>query len=409
MTTAAPASAVPIWQGRAQPDELRTWLAVADDVAAALAGDVVERDRANALPVAPLQLLRNSGLANLLVPKHLGGQGAHWATAFAVVRRLARVDASIAQILGYSWLNQACTVFYAQDSTVTESWLRRSAESSWIFADAFNPVSPDLDLVHDGKTYELSGRKAFATGAAVADVLVTGAVAQGGPRDGELLVLALDPQTAGITHLGDWDNVGYRASASGGVAFDHVRVEGAHVIGADTGSPFSTVVTPGVQLLFGNVYVGIAQGALDQARELVLSRKNSWFLSGAERYSEDPVIHRTVGDLVAKTGAAEALADRLGPRFDEAVGRGPSITAEERAGLEVEVAALKVVATDTALEVSSRVFEVTGASSTASRIGLDLHWRNIRTHSLHDPVDYKRIEVGANFLNGTVAPISLYT
>jgi hypothetical protein len=36
-------------------------------------------------------------------------------------------------------------------------------------------------------------------------------------------------------------------------------------------------------------------------------------------------------------------------------------------------------------------------------------WRNIRTHSLHDPVDYKKIEVGAHFLNGTVQPVSLYT
>jgi hypothetical protein len=59
--------------------------------------------------------------------------------------------------------------------------------------------------------------------------------------------------------------------------------------------------------------------------------------------------------------------------------------------------------------VANRVFEVTGSSSAASKIGLDLHWRNIRTHSLHDPVDYKKLEVGASFLNGTVQPISLYT
>jgi hypothetical protein len=44
-----------------------------------------------------------------------------------------------------------------------------------------------------------------------------------------------------------------------------------------------------------------------------------------------------------------------------------------------------------------------------SDIGLDLYWRNIRTHSLHDPVDYKKIEVGAHFLTGDVQPITLYT
>ena len=68
-----------------------------------------------------------------------------------------------------------------------------------------------------------------------------------------------------------------------------------------------------------------------------------------------------------------------------------------------------MISTAVSLEVASRVFEVTGASSTKSSNGLDVYWRNIRTHSLHDPVDYKKVEVGANFLTGAVQPISLYT
>jgi alkylation response protein AidB-like acyl-CoA dehydrogenase len=68
-----------------------------------------------------------------------------------------------------------------------------------------------------------------------------------------------------------------------------------------------------------------------------------------------------------------------------------------------------VVSTETALEVAHRVFEVTGSSSARSEVGLDLFWRNIRTHSLHDPVDYKKLEVGANYLTGDVQPITLYT
>jgi alkylation response protein AidB-like acyl-CoA dehydrogenase len=47
------------------------------------------------------------------------------------------------------------------------------------------------------------------------------------------------------------------------------------------------------------------------------------------------------------------------------------------------------------LEVSSRIFEVTGTRSTTAALGLDRHWRNVRTHTLHDPVAYKRREVGA--------------
>ena len=52
---------------------------------------------------------------------------------------------------------------------------------------------------------------------------------------------------------------------------------------------------------------------------------------------------------------------------------------------------------------------MTGSSSARSEVGLDIYWRNIRTHSLHDPVDYKKLEVGANYLTGDVQPITLYT
>lgn len=397
------------WHGNAGADELTQWSAVARGVAEALAVDVIERDRANTLPVAPVQLLRESGLANLLVPAHLGGYGAHWETAFTVVRILARVDASVAQILGYSWLNQACAVFYGTDAATTADVLRRSAVANAVWADSFNPVSPDLSLVARGDHYLLNGRKAFATGAAVADVIVAGAVAEGGDRDGQFLVLALDGRRDGIRHLNDWDNIGYRASASGGVEYTDVVVTDADVIGVDTEEPFSSVVTPGVQLLFGNVYLGIAEGALAQAAEITRARPNSWFLSGVDRYADDPITHRVFGELVSRVAAVEALADKLGRQFDDAVARGHATTADDRAAIELAVARLKVVSTEVGLDVANRVFELTGASSTKSAIGLDLHWRNIRTHSLHDPVDYKRIEVGAHYLNGTVQPVSLYT
>jgi hypothetical protein len=54
----------------------------------------------------------------------------------------------------------------------------------------------------------------------------------------------------------------------------------------------------------------------------------------------------------------------------------------------------KVVTTDTVLRVTAGVFEVTGSRATAKKVGLDRFWRDIRTHSLHDPVAYKNRELG---------------
>ena len=73
------------------------------------------------------------------------------------------------------------------------------------------------------------------------------------------------------------------------------------------------------------------------------------------------------------------------------------------------VAALKVVSTRLATDATSRIFEVTGARATAHRFGFDRFWRNVRTHTLHDPVSWKEHEVGAFFLTGERPAPTLYT
>jgi alkylation response protein AidB-like acyl-CoA dehydrogenase len=395
--------------GNASADEIVKWSVIAEQVADAVATTAAERDRTSARPFEVLQLLRDSGLTNLIVPTEFGGYGGHWETALLVTRIIARVDASAAQVLGYHWLNQACVTFYGPDEARQARWYTESAAAKWMWSDSFNPVSPDLAIEAEGENYRLTGFKKFATGASVADIIIAGGVATGGAFDGELIVFALNNDREGVEHIDDWDHLGYRSSASGSVRYTNVLITPEDIIGADKDEPFSSIVTPGVQLLFGNVYLGIAQGALEQAKELTLARKNSWFLSGVDTYAQDPITQRAFGDLVSKTVAVEALADKLNRHFDDVVALGGKTTADDRANLEIKIAQLKVVSTDVALDVANRVYELTGASSTHSSVGLDRHWRDIRTHSLHDPVDYKRIEVGNHFLNGAFAPISLYT
>lgn len=391
------------WTAPLSPAETQRWDAVADEVGTTLAHDALERDRANRPPDAELTLLKESGLADLLIPEQFGGAGGHWSTGLRAVRHLARHDGSIAQILSYHYCNQASIVFFG-DAARWEHWFTASARGSWLWGDAVNPVDPDLLLTPDGDGYRLNGRKRFATGASTGDVTLvmasTGAV---------VLASVIDHDRPGVRFADDWDALGQRLSASGSVDYTDVRIEPDDVLGEVGEEPYSTLVTPGVQLGFANLYLGIAQGALARARDLTLQRRGAWLLSDAEHYSQDPFVQRTFGELLARTAAVEALADRWNAAFDAAIARGADVTADDRTQVEVGIAALKVVATETALEVAHRVYELTGASSTLSSVGLDLYWRNIRTHSLHDPVDYKKLEVGAHYLTGDVQPITLYT
>lgn len=181
------------------------------------------------------------------------------------------------------------------------------------------------------------------------------------------------------------------------------------VLGVVTDEPISTLLTPGVQLGFANCYLGVAEGASAHGRQILLERKNAWLFSDAETYSRDAIFQRTIGELKARTAAVAALAEKLNRRYDREVGRSADLTAEQRWDFAAAIAELKVVSTEVGIEVANRIYEVTGASSTKSDVGLDLYWRNIRTHTLHDPVDYKKIEVGQYYLHGDTPPLSLYT
>ncbi|MCJ9693724.1 acyl-CoA dehydrogenase, partial [Rhizobium sp. PRIMUS64] len=85
------------------------------------------------------------------------------------------------------------------------------------------------------------------------------------------------------------------------------------------------------------------------------------------------------------------------------------VTARERGEAAAEAYTAKVHATHVSLDITSRVFELTGARSTADKYRFDRFWRNVRTHTLHDPVFYKAKEVGEFVLNDRIPEVSLYS
>jgi alkylation response protein AidB-like acyl-CoA dehydrogenase len=391
-------------------------LGAAREVAAVLAKDAVERDRANAEPLAEAQLLRESGLPALLLPRSVGGSGQSWATGLRVVRAIAEADGSIAQLLGYHYVN-AANLVWVGDADGLRRWGTPSAAEQWLWGDAVNPVDPDLELVPDGgdngAAYLLRGRKNFATGVSTGDAsVVAGTVRHPDGTLGEHLLVVVRGDDPGLHRGGDWDNLGQRLSASGSVTFHDVRITPDHVVGAlgsDHATARASLVTPAIQSVFGNLYLGIAQGALATAREYTLGTSRPWLLSDSERAATDPYVLANYGRLVSSVRAVQALADEAAGELARADAAGVSLTWEERGELAELIAALKVAATDVALNVTSTIFELTGARATNNAVGLDRFWRNVRTHTLHDPVAYKQREVGDHFLNGTHPPFTLYT
>jgi hypothetical protein len=51
---------------------------------------------------------------------------------------------------------------------------------------------------------------------------------------------------------------------------------------------------------------------------------------------------------------------------------------------------------------------VCGAGSVLEKYGFDRHWRNARTLSLHNPLDFKLLHAGDYLLNDTLPPVDSY-
>ncbi len=83
--------------------------------------------------------------------------------------------------------------------------------------------------------------------------------------------------------------------------------------------------------------------------------------------------------------------------------------AEERGDLALAIGTAKVAASRHGLDICNRLFEVTGARATHASLRFDRHWRNLRTQTLHDPVDYRIHELGEWALNDKRPAPSFYS
>ncbi|MFB9318720.1 acyl-CoA dehydrogenase family protein [Cryptosporangium minutisporangium] len=377
------------------------WTAVADEVAARLATDVVDRDRVGAAPHAEVELLRSAGLLPLLVPTSSGGHGGSWLTAFDVVSRIARVDTSIGHVLGYHYLHSWRTRLHRRPDVV-ERLDAGTAANHWLWGGAGNPRDAGLELVPTEGGYRVHGKKFFATGAEVSDrVIASGTVTTSGQKYG----FALPTHTDGVVHGGDWDSLGQRMSASGSITFDGAFLAEEDILGpgeqTDPSAPaYPSLSAIGFQVLLALLAVATAEGALSTGAEYTRTKSRPWATSGVSAADDDPLVRARYGELASQVRAARALTDRAGRAWVAAASRGWELTHEERGEVSVELSAAKVVTTQAALDATQGVYELTGARATKTGQGLDRFWRDVRTLTLHDPVSYKAVEVGDHLLKG---------
>lgn len=373
-------------------DTFKTSLEIARELAAEFRLTAVERDQAGGTPKVERDLIRNSGLLALSIPGTEGGLGANWQETMQVVREFARVDSSIAHVFAFHHLMLATLRMFGRPDQ-WQPWFRHTARLNWFWGNALNPLDARTTSRQVKHWHEFSGKKSFCSGAMDSEMLIVSAYTQDTKA---LLVAALPTARTGINVLQDWHNIGQRQTDSGSVNFERVRVEKDDLLmePGPLSTPFSCLRPLLAQLILTNIYLGIAEGAFEDARHYTLNEARAWHLSGVALPEDDPYTLAHYGEFWASLQSARALTNLAAAQFDAAWEQQASLTEEARGKVAIEIGAAKVVTTRIGLDITSRMFEVAGSRATHAGLRLDRHWRNLRTHTLHDPVDYKIKELG---------------
>ncbi|MFJ4064638.1 acyl-CoA dehydrogenase family protein [Pseudomonas sp. NPDC089996] len=386
----------------------RPALAVARELATQFAQTAVERDERGGTPKAERDALRGSGLLSLVIPQAFGGQGANWHDTFEVVREFARVDSSLAHVFGFHHLMLATVRLFSRPEQ-WQPWFEQTARKHWFWGNALNPLDTRTVVRQLDGWCEFSGKKSFCSGASDSEMLIASAVDE--RAGGKLLIAAIPSGRTGITLHNDWNNIGQRQTDSGSATFERVRVEHDELL-LDPGplsTPFAALRPLIAQLHFANLFLGIAEGAYEEARQYSLNESRPWFRSAANRSAEDPYMLRHYGEFWVALESVRLLIARAAHQLDSAWAKEHALGAEERGDLALAIGTAKVAATRHGLDICNRLFEVTGARATHASLRFDRHWRNLRTQTLHDPVDYRVHELGEWALGGKRPAPSFYS
>ncbi|MBL0285657.1 MAG: SfnB family sulfur acquisition oxidoreductase [Zoogloea sp.] len=358
------------------------------------------RDQEGYLPIAEIDAYSQSGLWGINVPNAYGGAGVSYATLAEVIRILAEGDSSIAQI---TQNHLALVAHVTLDATEDQKRELFGLVLQGIrFGNAFsekgskNVAAFETKVRRDGEFAVVRGQKFYTTGALLAHIVPIVAV----DDEGKGWLVFADRDAPGLTVINDWSGFGQRTTASGSIRIEDVRVPASRLVPI---AAFDRPTAAGAisQIIQSAIDAGIAAAAIAETTAFVRTRSRPWIDSGKESAGEDPFTISAIGELVIRLHAAEALLERAGRAIDAALAN-PTEEAVNQATLVTSES--KVLTTEVAIAATNKLFELAGTRSTLREHNLDRHWRNARTHTLHDPVRWKYFHVGNYHLNGVNPP-----
>jgi acyl-CoA dehydrogenase len=344
------------------------WRAAAERLAPEIAAHTAAHDEDDSFVAEGFAALKREGFFKALVPTELGGPGASVTEMCAAIRRLGGGCGSTALAFAMHSHQVAVAAWrWRRDNAPTDGLLRRI-------------VSEDLALVSTGgadwldsggaatKTdggFLINGRKMFASGSPVGDIVMTSAV-HDDPEAGPTVLHFGVPITAnGVTIEPTWQAMGMRGTGSNDIVFKDVFVADAAISGRRPKGKWHRLFHIISMIAFPIIYaayVGVAEGA--RAKALAVARKKP----------EDEQLTQLVGEM-ENAFAQAVLAHDEQVRLAETAEPGPETTSRAMIA--------RTLSGRAAILTVERAMEVAGGAAFYRALGLERAFRDVQGARFH--------------------------
>jgi alkylation response protein AidB-like acyl-CoA dehydrogenase len=372
-------------------DEAGELLGLTREIAAAeLAPIAAQAEEDARFPREELRILGRAGLLSLPFPEDVGGGGQPYEVYLQVLEELARSWLSVGISVSVHALACFPMATAGNDEQIAK-WLpwMLSGEALGAYCLSESHSGSDAAALStraelDGGAYRVTGSKSWITHGGVADFYsVMVRTSDDGARG--ITCLLVPGDSAGLTSAEPERKMGANASRTAGIHLDGVEVPIDQRIGQEgEGFPIALAGLDAGRLGIAACAVGLAQAALDAAVEYSGQRQQFGRAIG-----EFQGVSFGLADMAASVAAARALYLEAARMRDAGLAYGPL------------AAMAKLVATDTAMRVTTQAVQVHGGYGYTRDFPVERYFREAKVLQIVEGTNQiQRMVIGRSLLTG---------
>jgi len=327
-------------------------------------------DARGEFPLALFQRLGTLGHLGLRYPERYGGADADMVTFCLLAEELGRGSMSLAAAAMMQSLMGTHFVFRYGTEEQRERYLVPALRGGKIATFALTEPGAGSDLGNmstqarrDGDHWVLNGTKTWVTSAPIADVLTVGAKTS--PERGlrHVALFLVDPrEMPGVVIGKKIDKMAVRASDTGEISLEDVRVPASHLLGGETGGVEKIGgILSEIRVMTAALSVGLARAAYDAALRYARER-----VAFAKPIVEHQAIGFKLADMLTGIHGATLMTYDAATALD----RGERVTRE--------AAMAKLAASEMAARVADEAARIFASYSLATEYPIQRYLRDSR-------------------------------